>query len=450
MAVYVLDKKQKPLMPCSEKRARLLLTRKKAVVHRVYPFAIRMLDRTREESILQPVCCKIDPGSVKTGIALSRKKEKIQTVISLLELNHRGALIRKQLLQRRGLRRRRRSNLRYRSPRFDNRCRKSDWLAPSLAHRVENILHWVERLQRLVPITSLACEVVRFDTQKLINPEIQGTLYNQGTLFGYEIREYLLEKWERKCAYCGQAGTPLEIDHIIPRSRGGSNRVDNLTIACCECNRRKGNLSLEVFAPSCVEKIRKVPSFADSAAVNSTRVKLSEKLEKILPCEKGTGGQTKYNRSHMQIPKTHALDAACVGEVDLVYNWNIPTQKIASMGRGSYKRTRSNQYGFPRGILSREKQVFGFQTGDRVKATVPQGKKEGEYIGRLAIRSSGYFNIQTDQETIQGISWKHCRLIQRADGYHYNGLLPVVALETNKRRALPPRPKERGVRVLIR
>ncbi|BBI73681.2 hypothetical protein HAALTHF_31920n [Vreelandella aquamarina] len=88
---------------------------------------------------------------------------------------------------------------------------------------------------------------MRFDTQKLDNPEINGVEYQQGTLLGYEVREYLLEKWGRECAYCGTADTPLEIEHVIPRSRGGSNRVSNLTLSCHPCNQSKDALSLVDF-----------------------------------------------------------------------------------------------------------------------------------------------------------------------------------------------------------
>jgi hypothetical protein len=102
-------------------------------------------------------------------------------------------------------------------------------------------------LQTRAPVTSAAIETVRFDTQLMQNPEISGVEYQQGTLAGYELREYLLEKWNRTCAYCGKTEVPLEIEHIVPRSRGGSNRPSNLTLACHPCNERKGNQPVEVF-----------------------------------------------------------------------------------------------------------------------------------------------------------------------------------------------------------
>ena len=76
----------------------------------------------------------------------------------------------------------------------------------------------------------LSLELVKFDTQALIDPEISGAEYQQGTLYGYEVREYLLEKWGRQCAYCGDNNVPLQIEHLIPRIRGGTNPVDNTMI----------------------------------------------------------------------------------------------------------------------------------------------------------------------------------------------------------------------------
>ena len=428
MAVLVLDKRKKPLMPCSEKRARLLLERGRAVVHRMRPFTIRLKDRTVEDSALQPLQIKIDPGSKTTGVTVIREDDadpEQQQVVMLIDLDHRGQSIKDALTQRRAFRRRRRNQLRYRPVRFDNRTKPKGWLAPSLQHRVDTTMAWVNRLCRLAPVTAIAMELVRFDLQAMENPEISGVEYQQGTLAGYEVREYLLEKWHRCCAYCGAIQVPLEIDHIHPQSQGGSDRISNLTLACRECNQAKGNQPVEAFLaadPKCLAKIKahaKAP-LKDAAAVNSTRWALYRRLQATgLPVITGSGGLTQYNRQRLGIPKTHALDAACVGPVTAITHWNVPTLTVRATGRGRYQRTRLNRFGFPRGYLMRQKQVKGFQTGDRVQAQVPSGKKAGTYQGRVAIRATGRFNIQTRQGVVQGISHRHCRLLQRADGYGY-------------------------------
>jgi hypothetical protein len=114
MTVYVLDKRQKPLMPCSEKRARLLLTRGRARIHKFMPFTIRLVDRVVKTCELQPLRLKFDPGSKTTGMALVWEGladggvAPSQTVVALVEIKHRGQTIRDALIARRALRRRRR------------------------------------------------------------------------------------------------------------------------------------------------------------------------------------------------------------------------------------------------------------------------------------------------------------------------------------------------------
>ena len=446
MAVFVIDKRKKPLMPCSEKRARKLLDTGRARVHRLIPFSIRVIDREASDCKLQSVKIKIDPGSKFTGIAVVRELESINVttgeisttthVLNLFELLHRGHQISEALTARRQMRRRRRACLRYREPRFLNRGNKvRGWLAPSLQHRVDTTAAWVKRFQRLVFITGIAQELVRFDMQALENPEIEGSQYQQGTLAGYEVREYLLKKWGRKCAYCDAQNTPLNLDHIHPKAKSGSDRVSNLTLACVPCNQKKGAQDVRELLAKDPKRLDRILAQAktplkDAAAVNSTRWVLFNTLKATgMPVEAGTGGRTKWNRNRFNIPKTHALDAVCVGEVVAVTGWQKPTLSIKSTGRGSYQRTRLNAYGFPRGYLTRKKRIKDFQTGDMVMATVPNGKKAGIHIGRVAVRASGSFNIQTSAAVVQGVSYRHCRILQRADGYGY---LTVAKMESEQ------------------
>ncbi len=294
---------------------------------------------------------------------------------------------------------------------------------------------WVSRLRRACPISALSVERVRFDTHALLNPEIDGVQYQRGTLFGTEIREYLLAKWSHACAYCDKAGVPLNTDHLVAQARGGSDRVSNLVMSCIDCNTRKADRLIEEFLAHDPERLASILAQAtaplrDAAAVNATRNALFFALRDTgLPIEAGTGGRTKWNRSRLDIPKTHALDAACVGIVDSVANWQMPVLSIKATGRGSRKRTRLDRYGFPRGYLMRGKTVRGFRTGDLVRAVVPSGTKAGTWTGRVAVRANGSFNVQTPAGTIQGISHRHCRLLMRGDGYSYTievALLPAV------------------------
>jgi hypothetical protein len=449
MSVLVLNKKKQALMPCSEKRARLLLSRKLAVVHKLYPFTIRL--KNRVSGSVQPVQIKLDPGSKVTGVALVvLLKDRIK-VLSLFHLKHRGQLIKDALEARRGHRLLRRAKLWYRPARFNNRTRKEGWLPPSLQHRVDTTVSLINKLSRLAPISEIVVESVKFDMQLMDNPEIAGSEYQQGTLACYTVKEYLLEKHSRTCVYCGgESKDPvLEVEHIHPKSKGGTNSIKNLTLSCKTCNQHKdadsleqwsarlGNNKLDTGRKAGIKRVAsgKTGSLKNAAAVNATRNRLVKDLTLTgLPVQTSTGAQTKLTRQQQQIPKDHCLDAVCVGVIDKpVVDWQKPVLNIKAMGRGSYQRTRLDKYGFPRGYLMRSKSVKGFQTGDMVKANVASGKKIGVYVGRVAVRATGSFNITTNTETVQGISHKHCTLISRNDGYGYS----LTKIAENRTLSLP-------------
>ncbi|MCP2241228.1 RNA-guided endonuclease IscB [Thermoanaerobacterium thermosaccharolyticum] len=415
--VFVLDKHKKPLMPCTEKRARLLLESGRAVIHKINPFVIRLKDVTVDNCIIQPCRIKIDPGSKVTGIAILQGEK----VLLLVELYHKQG-IKKSLDDRRNHRRFRRNKLRYREPRFDNRKREKGWLPLSLEARVQQVINTVKKLAKYIPIDNISIEHVKFDTQLMQNPEISGVEYQQGELQGYEVREYLLVKWGRKCAYCGKENVPLEVEHIVPKSRGGTDRVSNLTIACHECNQKKGNMTAEEFGYPDIQKQAKQP-LKDAAMINATRWKTYNLLKEMYPVECGTGALTKKNRIDRNLPKEHYCDACCVGQStpkEFVFKADYILEFHAK-GRGTRQRTLLNKYGFPRAYLSRQKEYFGFQNGDYVKAEVPKGKYKGQYTGYVAVRKSGYFDIRdaNGKNIAQGISYQYCHIIQRYDGYKY-------------------------------
>src|SRR5262245_32947317 len=209
--VFVLDTKKQPLDPVHPGQARILLDSGKAAVFKRYPFTI-ILKAAITDPEVHPLRLKIDPGSQTTGIALL--EDGSGAVVWAAELTHRGPAIKHSLDQRRAVRRgRRQRTTRYRKPRFRNRRRRAGWLPPSLESRVVNVQTWVRRLARLCPLGAISLELVKFDLQQMEQPEISGIEYQQGTLFGYEVREYLLEKWERACSYCGITGVPLQVEH---------------------------------------------------------------------------------------------------------------------------------------------------------------------------------------------------------------------------------------------
>jgi 5-methylcytosine-specific restriction endonuclease McrA len=288
--VFVIDQNKQPLNPVQPARARELLKKGKAAVFRLYPFTL-ILKYAVDKPTPKPLTLKLDPGSRVTGIALLDGDR----VIWVAELEHRGQRIKNAMEARRSIRRNRRNRkTRYRQPRFNNRTRAEGWLPPSLMHRVQTTETWVKRLMRYAAISNLVMELVRFDTQLMNSPEIAGIEYQQGTMSGFELREYLLQKWQRKCAYCGKENVPLQVEHIQARSKGGSNRASNLTLACEPCNLKKGNQPVEYFLKGKPDLLERLKSQArsplhDAAAVNSTRWALYRTLKDILPTTTGTG-----------------------------------------------------------------------------------------------------------------------------------------------------------------
>jgi 5-methylcytosine-specific restriction endonuclease McrA len=428
--VFVLDAEQRPLMPCRPARARLLLTQHKAAVFRRFPFTI-ILKATRPDTVVAPLRAKLDPGSKTTGMAVVN--DASGEVMWAAELSHRGQQVKEHLDQRRGCRHSRRArHTRYRPPRFNNRRRQEGWLPPSLESRLENILTWVTRLQRYSPVAAISMELVKFDTQLMQNAEISGIEYQQGTLAGYEIREYLLEKFGRRCVYCGKEMVPFEVEHIVPIARGGTSRISNLALACHICNQAKKTRTAAEFGHPEVQALAQAP-MKDAAAVNASRWALYRRLVAMgLPVETGSGGRTKWNRTRRKVSKTHWLDACCVGPSTPEHlRWRdvIPLQ-ITAQGWQRRQMCLVDAYGFPRSKAKERSRVHGFKTGDLVRATVPTGAKAGTYVGKVAVRARGYFNISTAHGVVTDISYRHCRCIQAADGYSYQ----------KGERAFPPLP----------
>lgn len=443
--VFVVDTEKRPLDPVHPGQARRLLKAGVAAVYRRYPMTI-ILKRSLAYAAPKPLRLKIDPGALTSGFAVLQDDK----VLWGAELAHRGFQIRDSLTSRRALRRGRRNRqTRYRRPpkhewsrkgkRFKlkrgrvarapvPKQRRLGWLPPSLLSRLENIMTWVNRLRKFCPIAAISQELVCFDTQKMQDPSIQGEGYQQGTLYQYEVREYVLKKWGRKCAYCDAKHVPLEVEHIHPRSRGGSNRPSNLTLACVPCNQAKGNRDLRDFLVGDSDRFNHIlgqakQPLADAAAVNTTRWALFERLKNTgLSIETGSGGLTKFNRSRFNLPKTHWLDAACVSQTPQLQVLTQQPLLIAAKGHGVRQRAIVNKHGFPIQHRGRFKFSHGFKTGDIVNANIPKGKYAGQYKGvRVGIRQKPSFAIYPNDGGKQfDAHAKYLKVIYKADGYAFN------------------------------
>ena len=439
--VFVLSSTKKPLMPCRPARARRLLQSGKAAVYRRTPFTIIL--KHRADGDTQPIRIKFDPGSKWTGIALIAQAK----VIFAMNLGHRGAAIIQALLSRKAIRSGRRARkTRYREARFDNRTKPKGWLPPSLISRIDNVMTWLAKLYRLAPITLKSIESVKFDMQQIVNADISGKGYQQGTLWGYEIREYLLLKWNHTCAYCGAKGTPLQVEHILAKANGGTNRTSNLTMSCEPCNTAKGTIPVEQFLadkPKVLKKItaNREASLKDAAAINIICKTLIDKLKfGSTFLETGTGGETKYNRTRQNYPKDHWVDAACVGRSGkkvTIQPGHRPLI-VTAMGRGNRQVVATDKYGFPRTktvkvmdgddtnlikvrvAAKSHKRIHGIATGDTVRINAPKGAYNGTRIARVSSINTTTNYIATK---ISGaVVWfraEYASVLQCQDGYKY-------------------------------
>ena len=419
--VLVIDKHKKPCNTISNAYARVLLFKKQAVIHKRFPFTIRLKN---DNAVLKDksYTVKLDPGSKTTGIAITDDKD---SVIMLAELEHIGHLIKKDLNSRRIVRKsRRQRKTRYRPARFLNRTKPKGWLAPSVRSRADNVINFIKKYKKLINIDKVMIENVSFDTAQMSsNSKLYGIKYQQGPLYQNKLRNFIFSRSNDKCVYCGAKAT--EIDHVIPRSSGGTNSIYNLVASCRACNQMKSNLTLKAFGKKMNKNYshlepKKLPK--DAAIIQSSRNYMVKEITKLVSnITLHDAWMTKYNREELGLPKEHYYDALSVGEVSSKFNFL--TDKIlliSAKGRGSRQMCRMDKYGFPGTKPKGSKLVKGFQTGDMVKAVVPSGLNAGKHLGRVIIKSSGYFEIKSKNSSVQGINHKYCRLIQKGDGYLYN------------------------------
>ena len=418
--VLVIDKRKRPCNAISEAYARILLYSKQAVIHKRFPFTIR-LKNDRAVSKDKNYTVKLDPGANTTGIAVVSNDE----VVMLAEIRHRGHIIKKDLDKRRVTRRSRRNRkTRYREARFLNRTRSDGWLAPSVKSRADNVINFIKKYKKFLNVNKVMIENVSFNVAQMSSDDyLVGTDYQQGNLYNRGLREFIFSKTKGRCSYCG--GKAEEIDHVISRSNGGTNSSYNLTPACRSCNEKKSNLSLKEFGKLMNKDFsklepKKLPK--DAAIVQSARNYMVKEIAKLVSDTiTYDAWLTKYNRDQLGLSKQHYYDALSVGEIPTKFNFL--TDKIlliSAKGRGSRQMCSMDRFGFPRTSPKGSKSVKGFQTGDIVKAIVPTGSKQGEYLGRVAVRSRGYFDIETKTDRVKDIGYKFCRLLQRNDGYSYN------------------------------
>ncbi len=420
--VCVLDQQGKPLMPTRRLgKVYRLLKSQKAHIFSYEPFTIQ-LDYEPKTHIIQPMTLGVDSGAIHSGYSIVNKHCEYYSAEVIARDN-----ISDRLSDRLMYRRNRRSRkTRYRKARFNNRKNKKEgWLPPSLEQKVAVQVNEIAHLHRYFPIEKIIIEVAEFDIQKIKNPDISGVEYQQGTMYGYNVRNYLLEKHRRKYFYCGKEVSNFEVEHILPKARGGSNRIDNLTLSCHECNQKKGTMTAEEFIRQTLSvrkaaaKLSQLPNerrlFKYMAHMNATRWTLYNTIKERYENVQTTYGYiTKYNRLQAHLPKAHHIDAKCITGFTTVPPMEQTVVKV-KMRRHNRQLHRSTfGKGHVRKAAGLPTRVFGFQLYDRVLF-------EGHQYYIQSRRSDGYFrlfSVEGLKDTIR--SYKKLTRLAHTNAYLIN------------------------------
>ena len=389
-------------MPCSPAKARMLLKEKKAVVKRRTPFTIQLTQATGET--VQPVTLGVKAGSKEIGLSASTDKAELYASSVLLRTD-----VVDLLSTRRELRHARRNRkTRYRAPRFDNRVHSKNkgWLAPSIENKINAHLSRVAAVRKILPVTKIVVETAAFDIQKIKNPDIEGTEYQQGDQLGFwNVREYVLFRDGHKCCHChGKSKDPiLNVHHLESRKTGG-DAPNNLITLCETCHKA-------YHAGKIVLKVKRGQAFRDAAFMGIMRWTFFNRLKAQCPdleVKNTYGYLTKNTRIRCGLVKTKTTDAFCIAG-------NLEAKRL-----GEYffqKQTRKHNRQIHKmsilkgGVRKRQQAPFevkGFRLFDKVRL----GDREAFIFGR---RSSGYFDIRllTGEKVSPAVSHKHLLLLER-------------------------------------
>ena len=379
--VYVISENGQPLMPTTRYgKVRHLLKDGKAKVINRCPFMIQLLYEST--NFTQPVSLGIDAGSRHIGIsATTEEKVLYETDVEL-----RNDIVDLLSTRRQNRRARRNRKTRYRKPRFNNRKKADNWLAPSIRQKVETHLTVVEKVHKILPVTSITVETAAFDIQKIKNPNVEGTGYQQGEQLDFwNVREYVLFRDGHTCQCCkGKSKDPiLNVHHIESRKTGG-DAPNNLITLCetCHTGYHKGTVTL----PTTIKRGMK---FNDAAFMGIMQWAFYNRLKEIYPEVNMTYGYiTKNTRIEYNLPKEHYIDARCISGNPLV----DPSVEVFYQKKVRCHNRQLHQNTILKGGIRKANQapkyVKGFQLFDVVKA-------RGELYYIHGRRTKGSFVLKT-------------------------------------------------------
>jgi hypothetical protein len=309
LRVFVISKRGEPLMPCSQRKARLLLKKGKASIAKYNPFTIQLGYATGEAK--QEVNTGIDTGAKYIGAAITSEDK----VLWQGEIELRDGI--SDLLKvRSALRKNRRARkTRYRQARFLNRKKPDGWLPPSVQSKLDATLMWIDKFQKLVPNPKLHIEVGKFDIAKIINPDINGRDYQNGPMAHYEnLRAYVFARDGHVCQVCKKR-KPLQAHHIVYRSFGGTDRADNLISVCCDCHTSENHNVGGVLYKWMLDG-KRLKTYREATFMNIIRKRTMERYPRA---EFSYGYDTAIKRHELGLSKTHYNDAIAISGISKMH-----------------------------------------------------------------------------------------------------------------------------------
>lgn len=362
MVVYVLDVNGNPMMPTSRfGKVRRLLKDKKAKVIRRNPFTIKLLYKT-ETHVVQSCVLGIDTGSAHVGTAVYSKGK----ILYISQVNIRND-IKSKMDDRRGYRRGRRfRHTRYRKPRFLNRKNsiRKDRFSPTMMSKYQSHIREIDFIKSILPISQLVLETGTFDTHllknpSLANPKISHWGYQKGTNYGFEnTKAMVLNRDNYTCQYCKTKKGTLHVHHIVYRSQGGSDEIENLTTLCEYCHKNLHSGKLKDFE-SKLEGKRK-GQLKHATQMNSIRIQL---LKHYPDAIETFGYITKANRQALSLSKDHYIDACVIASCGKPFNIKSKTYYKRVVGNGTRILAKFRKVPIH---LDRGK-IRGFRRYDKVK-----------------------------------------------------------------------------------
>ena len=303
MKVFVKSTRGKSLMPTSNRKARILLESKKAKIYSYKPFCIQLCYPTGET--VQTCKVGIDTGSKSIGFAVTSNDKVLEK--GEVELRQD---VSSNLETRKIYRRSRRSRkTRYRQPRFQNRKRTDKWLPPSIQSKVDSTFRFIDALCSYLPEVELHIEVGKFNTAKMINPDIQGVDYQHGQTYGYyDERYYVFARDNYTCQVCGKKNKVLHTHHIVFKSYGGTDRADNLITVCSDCHTHENHKPGGVLY-KWMDRSKKVKQYKEPPFMNTLRKRIFDKYPDAAITY---GSVTTPARKELGLDKTHYNDAIAI------------------------------------------------------------------------------------------------------------------------------------------